>query len=101
MAHHHLQSFQLLLSEPVEELLAAEEALLHGELGQRVRAEHAVALLHAEGAPPSAGDAGESLATWEEEHGHLVKGDVAPACFLRFLWDGCCCGGEGGKKTGS
>lgn len=99
LAHHHLESFQLLLSESVEELLTAEDALLHGELGERVRAEHAVALLHAKSASSSTGDAGESLATWEEEHRHLVKGHVAPSCFLCFLWDGCRCGGREKKMT--
>lgn len=58
-----------------------------------------MALLHAKSASSSAGDAGESLATWKEEHGHLVKGDIAPSCFLCFLWDGCRYGGGEKKMT--
>lgn len=53
-----------------------------------------MALLHAEGASASTGDTGESLATREEEDGHLVKGHIAPPRLLRFLWDGCCYGGK-------
>lgn len=84
-AHLQFESLQLLLPESVEEFFPAQEPLLHGKLGERVRAEDAVAMHHAQSASSPTGNTGESLAPWEEEHRHLVKCHVASPRSLGFL----------------
>lgn len=72
-----LQRLESLFSASLSEPLPAPVPLLQGVLRQRVPAQAAVPLPHAQGGPSVAGNAGEALAQREAELQHLVKADFA------------------------
>ena len=72
-----LQSLQSLLSQAHAEPLSAPVPSLQGMLSQRVTLEGAVSMPHAQCGAAAAGHAGEALAAWEAEYGHLVEAHAA------------------------
>lgn len=63
-------------------------ALFHRKLSQCVAALCAVPLHHAQRASASARYAGETLAPWEEEDGHLIELHIAPPWSFGLFEDG-------------
>lgn len=63
-------------------------ALFDGKLSQRVVALRTVPLQHPQRAATSTRYAGETLAPWEEEDGHLIELHVAPPWSFGLFKDG-------------